>query len=53
MTNLLDTLPEGAAAARSAAARANVEFKAEAMGKVTRFKKIDSSCLPICGVEVK
>lgn len=53
MTNLLETLPEEAAAARSAAARANVELKAEAMGKVTRFKKIDNSFMTIKGIEIK
>ena len=53
MTNMIDTLPEGAAAARSAAARVNLELNIKPMSKVTRFKKIDSSCLPICGVKVK
>ena len=53
MTNMIEALPEGAAAARSAAARVNLELNIKPMGKVTRFKKIDSSCLPICGVEVK
>ena len=53
MTNLIESLPEEAAAARSAAARANVELKAEAMGKVTRFKKIDNSFMTIKGIEIK
>ena len=53
MTNLIESLPEGAAAARSAAARANVELKAEAMGKVTRFKKIDNSFMTIKGIEIQ
>lgn len=54
MTNLLDEIPaEEAAAARSAAARANVELKAEAMGNVTRFKKIDNSFMTIKGIEIK
>ena len=52
MTNLLESIPAEAAPAR-AAARAEMKLQGEAMGKVTRFKKIDSSCLPICGVEVK
>ena len=47
MTNLLESIPAEAAPARSAAARANVEFKAEAMGKVTRFKKIDNSFMKV------
>ena len=53
MTNLLETLPEEAAAARSAAARMEMKFQGEAMGKVTRFKKIDSSFMTIKGIEVK
>ena len=52
MTNLLESIPAEAAPAR-AAARAEMKLQGEAMGKVSRCKKIDSSCLPICGVEVK
>ena len=45
MTNLLESIPAEAAAARGVVARVMMEIKAEAMGKVTRFKKIDSSFL--------
>ena len=45
MTNLLESIPAEAAASRSIAARMMMEIKAEAMGKVTRFKKIDNSFL--------
>lgn len=53
MTNLLETLPEEVAAARSAAARMEMKFQSEAMGKITRFKKIDNSFMTIKGIEVK
>ena len=52
MTNLLESLPAEAAPAR-AAARAEMKLKGEAMGKVTRFKKIDNSFMTIKGIEVK
>ncbi len=54
MSNLIETLPEGAAAARSAAARFNAEFNtnAKAMGKVTRFKKIDNPFLKLQEAEI-
>ena len=45
MTNMLESLPAEAAASRSVVARMMMEIKAEAAGKVTRFKKIDSSFL--------
>ena len=45
MTNLLESIPAEAAASRGVVARVMMELKAEAMGKVTRFKKIDSSFL--------
>ena len=45
MTNMLESIPAEAAAARGVVARVMMEIKAEAMGKVTRFKKIDNSFL--------
>ena len=45
MTNLLESIPAEAAASRGVVARVMMELKAEAMGKVTRFKKIDNSFL--------
>ena len=45
MTDMLESLPAEAAASRSIAARMMMEIKAKAAGKVTHFKKIDSSFL--------
>ena len=45
MTNMLESIPAEAAASRGVVARVMMEIKAEAAGKVTRFKKIDSSFL--------
>jgi hypothetical protein len=50
MTNMTAEYPESAAAARSAAARSNNSFELNndnAIGKVTRFKKIDNSFLTL------
>ena len=55
MTNMTAEYPESAAAARSAAARSNNSFELNndnAIGKVTRFKKIDNSFLTIEAVEI-
>ena len=54
MTNLLDEIPaeEGGESA-APAARVNMEIKAEAAGKVTRFKKIDNSFLTLKDCEIE
>ena len=52
MNNLIDSLPEEAAAARAPRANGNIELKAEAMGKATRFKKIDNSFLKLQEAEI-
>jgi hypothetical protein len=41
MTNMIESLPEGAAASRAAAhTLGNIKFEGKTMGKITRFKKI-------------
>lgn len=54
MTNLLDSIPEEEGGESAApAARMGMKFHGEAMGKVTRFKKIDSSFMTPTGAELK
>lgn len=56
MTNMTAEYPESAAAARSAAARSNNSFELNndnAIGKVTRFKKIDNSFLTLKAAEIE
>ena len=45
MTNMLEAIPESAAAARNVAVSAEVKQQGEPVGKVLLFKKIDNSCL--------
>ena len=45
MTNMLEAIPESAAAARNVAVSAEVKQLGEPVGKVLLFKKIDNSCL--------
>lgn len=54
MTNLLDSIPakEGGESA-APAARMSMKFHGESMGKVTRFKKIDSSFMTPTNAELK
>ncbi|MBE6285338.1 MAG: hypothetical protein E7093_02675 [Bacteroidales bacterium] len=53
MTNLLDSIPEEEGGESAApAARMGMKFHGEAMGKVTRFKKIDSSFMTPTGAEL-
>ena len=54
MSNMVESIPESAVAvARAARGKYTLKFNANAMGKVTRFKKIDSSFMTIKGIEVK
>ncbi|MBQ3243916.1 MAG: hypothetical protein IJB01_04860 [Bacteroidaceae bacterium] len=54
MTNLLDSIPEEEGGESAApAARMGMKFHGEAMGKVTRFKKIDSSFMTPVDAELK
>ena len=54
MSNMVESIPESAVAvARAARGKYTLKLKANAMGKVTRFKKIDSSFMTIKGIEVK
>jgi hypothetical protein len=45
MSNLIETLPENGGTEAAPAARSEMKFNGEQMGKVTRFKKIDNSFL--------
>ena len=49
MSNLLQTLPEEGGKEDAPAARAQMNFKGESIGKVARFKKIDNSFLAPIG----
>lgn len=54
MTNMIESLPEGAAASRAAAhTLGNIKFEGQAMGKITRFKKIDNSFMTPVEAELK
>ena len=43
MSNLLEAIPDSAGEMAAPAARVEMKFQGEAMGKVSRFKKIDNS----------
>lgn len=52
MTNLLDSIPEEEGGESAAPARMGMKFNGEAMGKVTRFKKIDNTFMNLVEAEL-
>lgn len=52
MTNLLDSIPEEEGGESAAPARMGMKFHGEAMGKVTRFKKIDNTFMNLVEAEL-
>ncbi len=52
MTNLLDSIPEEEGGESAAPARMGMKFHGEAMGKVTRFKKIDNTFMNLIEAEL-
>ena len=52
MTNLLDSIPEEEGGESAAPARMAMKFNGEAMGKVTRFKKIDNTFMNLVEAEL-